>query len=283
MPNIPNIQTLTSQNVQSTLGQGGFARSNLYQVYIENGWGTDTSGKQPFVEHLKIPSLSPIYGFNWDNDFKKLLSFSCANATLPSSTYATGEVKDNFQGIVQEFAHTRINTDIDFSFYVDRDYKVLMFFEAWMNFVSGGNSAELREPSLYDEQITSNYYRRFQYPKFYKNASGVYITKFEKNYNVAGSTQITYQLIDAFPKSVSSIPLQYGDSEVSKITVTMYYDRYRVWRQNITPVVYTGQQQADLQLGLAQDAIVQAQNNPNYNGIGSFIYSPDGKPTGVSG
>ena len=234
MPNIPNIQTLTSKNVRNTLGEGGFARSNLYQVYIENGWGTDTAGKQPFIEHLKIPNLAPIYGFDWDSEFKRLLSFSCADATVPSSTYATGEVKDNFQGMVQEFAHTRINTDIDFSFYVDRNYKVLMFFEAWMNYISGGNSNELEEPSLYSENVGSNYYRRFNYPKFYKNASGVYITKFERNYNVAGATQITYQLIDAFPKSVSSIPLRYGDAEVTKVTVTMYYDRYRVWRQNVS-------------------------------------------------
>jgi len=283
MPNIPNIQTLTSQNVQSTLGQGGFSRNNLYQVYIENGWGTATNGSQPFVDHLNNETLAPTYGFSWNTDFKNLLSFSCANASLPSSTYATGEVKDNFQGVVQEFAHTRINTDIDFSFYVDRNYKVLMFFEAWMNFVSGGNSNELGEPSLYDENITGNYYRRFQYPKLYKNASGFYITKFDKNYNNPGATQITYQLINSFPKSIASIPLQYGEAEVTKVTVTMYYDRYRVWRQNVSGQVLTEQQQADLQFALAQDAIVQAQNNPNYTGTGSFIYNDQGQVIGVSG
>jgi len=282
MPNIPNIQTLTSRNVQSTLGQGGFSRSNLYQVYIENGWGTASNGSQPFVDHLNNPTLSPIYGFNWNTDFKNLLSFSCANASLPSSTYATGEVKDNFQGVVQEFAHTRINTDIDFSFYVDRNYKVLMFFEAWMNYVSGGNSFDLGEPSVYDENITGNYYRRFNYPKLYKNASGFYITKFDKNYNNPGATQITYQLINSFPKSIASIPLQYGEAEVTKVTVTMYYDRYRTWRQNVTGQVLTEPQQAELEFALAQDAIVRAQNNPNYRGIGAFITNPDGS-TGVSG
>ena len=254
MPNIPNIQTLTSQNVQSTLGQGGFSRSNLYQVYIENGWGTATNGSQPFVDHLNNPSLSPTYGFNWNSDFKRLLSFSCANATLPSSTYATGEVKDNFQGVVQEFAHTRINTDIDFSFYVDRNYKVLMFFEAWMNYISGGNSFEMGEPSLYSETVGSNYYRRFNYPRFYKNASGFYITKFDKNYNNPGATQITYQLIDAFPKSVASIPLQYGEAEVTKVTVTMYYDRYRVWRQNVTNTTIENQTQFEASLDAATNS-----------------------------
>tara|TARA_Y100000004_G_scaffold6707_1_gene7606 strand:+ start:192 stop:1043 length:852 start_codon:yes stop_codon:yes gene_type:complete len=283
MPNIPDIQTLTNANIRSTLGEGGFARSNLYQVYIENGWGTDNGGQQPFIEHLGLSSLEPIYGLTWDDTFKKLLSFSCANATLPSSTYATGEVKDNFQGVVQEYAHTRINTDIDFSFYVDRNYKVLMFFEAWMNYISGGNSNKLGEPSIYGNNV-NNYYRRFNYPKFYKNATGFFITKFERNYNVPGATQVTYQLIGAFPKAISAIPLQYGQGEVTKITVTMYYDRYRIYRQNVIQGSgLTPAQEAELQLALAQDALVQAQNNPNYSGTGSFIYNDQGQAIGVSG
>ena len=89
-------------------------------------------------------------------------------------------MKDQFQGVVQEYAHTRINTDIDFSFYVDRDYTILMFFEAWMNYIAGGNSYNLAEPGAYDQNIDGNYYRRFTYPKFYMNSGGIYITKFEK-------------------------------------------------------------------------------------------------------
>jgi len=275
MPNIPSIQTLTSKDVRSTLGEGGFARSNLYQVFIENGWGTDNGGKQPFIEHLGLSTLKPIYGFTWDDAFKKLLSFSCANATLPSSTYATGEIKDNYQGIVQEYAHTRINTDIDFSFYVDRDYKVLMFFEAWMNFISGGNSNQLGEPSLYAENIGHNYYRRFNYPKFYKNASGFYITKFERNYNVPGATQITYQLVDTFPKAVSAIPLQYGEAEITKVTVTMYYDRYRVWRQNVidssqSEAVLANQQAFEMNLDAATNSNIPGTTSFGLSGAGTF-------------
>ena len=279
MPNIPNIRTLTSKDVRSTLGEGGFARSNLYQVSIENGWGTTNGGQQPFIEHLNNPTLAPIYGFEWNNDFKNLLSFSCSDATLPSSTYATGEIKDNFQGVVQEFAHTRINTDIDFSFYLDRNYKILMFFEAWMNYISGGNSNQLGEPSVYNETIGHNYYRRFNYPKFYKNASGFYITKFERNYNVPGATQVTYQLIDSFPKAVSAIPLQYGGAEITKVTVTMYYDRYRIWRQN---VIGDGVNQNPKHLKEIYPATGADTSNPNYSDPSSFIYDGAGNPIGVS-
>jgi len=227
---IPAIQHLTMDNVRAEF-EGGFARQNLYQVYIDDGWGTASDGTTPFIAHLDANDLQGVYRVYWDTTFKRLLSFSCSNATLPSSTYATGEVKDNFQGVTQEFAHTRINTDIDFTFYIDRNYTVLMFFEAWINFISGGNSGPLNldEPSIYDNNI-SNYYRRFQYPKHYKNSTGFYITKFEKNYGIPGETNITYQLINSFPKTITTTPLQYGEAEVMRVTVTMNYDRYRIFR-----------------------------------------------------
>ena len=260
------IQHLTMSNVRAEF-EGGFARQNQYQVSIENGWGgnpADPSGRIPFLDHLANSTLKPIYGFEWDSNMKRLLAFSCSNATLPSSTYATGEVKDNFQGVTEEFAHTRINTDIDFSFYVDRNYKVLMFFEAWMNFISGGNSYDLGEPSIYDNKYA--YYRRFQYPRHYKNYSGFSITKFEKNYGVDGAENITYQLINAFPKNIITTPLQYGEAEILRVTVSMNYDRYRIYREQGQSVVggavlnYDGTYTVDIiQDGVVVTKIVSAE------------------------
>ena len=249
------IQHLTMSNVRAEF-EGGFARQNQYQVSIKNAWGKASDSRTPFIDHLNDSELKNIYGFTWDATTEKLVSLSCSNATLPSSTYATGEVKDNFQGVTEEFAHTRINTDIDFSFYVDRDYKVLMFFEAWMNFISGGNSGpkNLNEPSIYDDKAA--YYRRFQYPKHYKNSTGFSITKFEKNYGVDGATNITYQLINSFPKNITTTPLQYGEAEIMKVTVSMNYDRYRVYRDTtVVPI--------DVEGGYEGEEIINAINTLN--------------------
>jgi len=214
---------------------GNLARTNLYQVSIENGWGKlkDAKNKgigESFGDHLKNKSL--YYDIPNLTSFLDDLSILCSEATLPASSYATAEVKDNYMGVPQEFAHTRINTDIDFTFYIDRDYRVLMFFEAWMDYISGGNNPEEKEPSLYNENLvqSSNYYRRFKYPKQYKN-SQFYIKKFEKDYNASQATNISYQLINAFPKSIASIPISYGEAEIMKVSVTMNYDRYIVRRE----------------------------------------------------
>ena len=91
--------------------------------------------------------------------------------------------------------------------------------------MAGGNE----DMSQYDEPATS-YTRRLNYPKHYKNATGFFITKFERNYRTNGATNITYQLINAFPKNVSVSQLAYGEADVMKVTVTMNYDRYRIYR-----------------------------------------------------
>ncbi len=218
MPSVPNITHLTMDKILSS-AEGGLSRANQYQVWISNGWGLSADGTStPFINHVQ-----QYYNLTWNATLQEKLAISCAEANLPSSTYATGEVKDNYMGVGQEYAHTRVNTDIDFTFYLDSNYEILTLFEAWIDYISGTGAPQSTGPG---------YYRRFAYPKQYKNETGVWITKFEKNWNTPGARNITYQLINAFPKSIASIPLQYGEAEIVKVSVTMNYDRYRVYRNS---------------------------------------------------
>ena len=149
------------------------------------------------------------------NDFlSRRAGILCSNASLPATAYATGEVKDNFMGIPQQFAHTRIYTDIDFSFYVDKDYTLLKIFEGWMEYMSSGSNSSVKQNEI-------GYYRRMRYPDTYK-VSSMYINKFEKDYKKA----IRYRFVNAFPKSMTNIPVVYGPAEVLKVTVSFNYDRY---------------------------------------------------------
>ena len=140
----------------------------------------------------------------------------CSEAVLPTTSYATGEVKDNFMGVPQEFAHTRLYTDIDFTFYVDTDYTNLRIFEGWMDFISSGSHNQINE-------LRDNYYKRYRYPDDYK-VQTMFISKFEKDI----TTQIDYQFINAFPKTMTSIPVSYGDADLLRVSVTFNYDRYIV-------------------------------------------------------
>jgi len=238
MAKVPGVTNLDMKGGLPSELFGNLSQSNFYEVYITTDW-VSGEGMKNFLANPDVQK-----SYNLDENFvTRNLGLLCSDAVLPASAFATSEVKDNFMGVNQEFAHTRLYTDIDLTFYVDNDYRSLGFFEAWMNYIAGGNSYNLAEPGAYDQNIDGNYYRRFTYPKFYMNSGGIYITKFEKNYNVPKATDITYQLVNAFPKAVNAVPVQYGNSEVMRVTITMYYDRYRLMRKSM---VSTGATQEEI-------------------------------------
>ncbi len=188
--------------------------NNQYQVHIA---GISFELKRYLQQYYDLPN-------DYANGNK--VGIMCAEATLPTSSFATSEVKDNYQGINQQFAHTRIYVDSDFSFYVDHDYNVLKFFEGWMDYVAGDDN--FRGITRTDD---NNYYRRLNYPMNRDNKIGyksgvLTITKFEKNLDPKKS--ITYEYVNAFPKSMTSIPVQYGGADLVKVNVQFAYDRYRM-------------------------------------------------------
>ena len=158
-------------------------------------------------------------GFQEDvrNFLSRKTGLLCSEASLPTSSLATGEVRDDFMGIPQEFAHTRLYTDIDFTFYVDTNYVNLKIFESWMDYIAGGSEADLIS------ELDDNYYRRMNYPDNYK-VQTMFISKFERDFN----SQIDYQFINAFPKLVTAIPVSYGAADLLKVSVQFTYDRYIV-------------------------------------------------------
>ena len=140
----------------------------------------------------------------------------CSDASLHTSTLATAEVKDNFMGIPQQYAHTRFYTDIDFSFYIDEDYTLLKIFEGWMEYISSGSNSFARQ----DDQA---YYRRMQYPDSYK-CNNMFINKFEKNYK----RTLRYRFVNVFPKAINPVPVSYGAADILKVSVSFNFDRYIV-------------------------------------------------------
>jgi len=150
------------------------------------------------------------------NFLSRNLGILCSDASLPTSTLATAEVKDNFMGVPQQFAHTRFYTDVSYSFYIDEDYTLLKIFEGWMEYISSGANADV-------DQDHRAYYRRMKYPDSYK-CNTMYINKFEKNYK----RTLRYRFVNVFPKSINAIPVQYGSADILKVTVNFNYDRYIV-------------------------------------------------------
>jgi len=199
------VQRITMQDVKEKLGK--LSLTNQYQVNF-------SSLKKTITDYLELIGLDNAKDF-----LSRDAGILCSDASLPASAFATGEVKDNFMGIPQEFAHTRLYTDIDFTFYVDQDYTLLRIFEGWMDYIASGADSD----GIGVGQ--KGFYRRFKYPNDYK-CDTMSITKFEKN---LGRT-LLYEFVNTFPKSITPIPVTYGTADLLKVTVSFNYDRYVVTR-----------------------------------------------------
>ena len=158
---------------------------------------------------------------NYNSNTQELIQFSCCDASLPGASLMTNEINDDHTGVTERHAYRRQYDDrSDFSFYVDKDYTIIKFFESWIAYVVGENS----QPKL----KTRNYFYRSYFPGEYQS-DNLYITKFERDYK----TSLEYQFIGAYPISISSMPVSYESSQVLKCTVSFTYIRYLISEKNI--------------------------------------------------
>ena len=147
----------------------------------------------------------------------------CYDANLPGSSLATFNIEGNFTGVQQQYAHTRQFGNISLGFYCDSEYKMLKFFESWIDYVAGGGSQDKRN---------RGYFYRMRYPDAYK-CEGLKIAKFERDYNRG----IQYNFVSAFPVNVNSVPVSYeAQNTILRIQVEFNYDRYIMGQigENIT-------------------------------------------------
>lgn len=142
----------------------------------------------------------------------------CSETELPGSSLATHDVTSDYPGVTETMAYRRIyDGEIPMTFYVDKKYNVVEFFDGWIDFITGMGQGG-RTYNGYN--FTQGGYR-MSFPNKYK--SSIYVSKFEKD---ASDSALYYKFIDAFPISVASTPVSYGTSDILRVTVRFNYVRY---------------------------------------------------------
>ena len=136
----------------------------------------------------------------------------CSDAVLPGSALASVDARGDFQGVIEKFAHTRNFTQMNLEFYVDNDYKILKFFEHYIEFITGSSAAD---------PTSDTYHFRLNFPSDYK-MNETRIVKCERDYN----RFLEYRFIGLFPLSLQSTRVSYQGSSVLKANVTFSFDRY---------------------------------------------------------
>ena len=158
-----------------------------------------------------------------------------------------------------------VDDRIDLTFYCDAvEYLPIRYFEAWIQYI--GN----------EERDTHNedFYYRMRFPNMYKGS--LEITKFEKNIEAQrGSADrirrvipLTYTFINAYPLSISSMPVTYDSSSLLKCNVSFTYSRYSNTPANrnagdplLNPIGQSGFNMASFAGGLANMAVDRLTGN----------------------
>ena len=145
----------------------------------------------------------------------------CSAASIPGSALATSDIFGNFTGVQEKFAHTRVFSEMSLEFYVDKNYKMIKFFEHWMDYISSGS--EKRRITSFSK-ASPGYFYRMRYPK---GNSGYKCDKTKiVKFNVDYKKEIEYTFIGMFPINLASTPVQYGNSDVLRVNCTFNYEIY---------------------------------------------------------
>lgn len=155
------------------------------------------------------------------------LSFLCNSTSLPGSSFSTTENLQDYYGVNQKYAYRRDFDDLSLDFYVDAQYQTLKFFEQWMDYISSPATYSVVTDSDPSSEIS---FYRFKYPR----EQGGYkcridLHKFDRDYDKT-KNDILYSFVNAFPRSLSSMPVSYDGSSLLKCSVTFAFDRYFVNR-----------------------------------------------------
>ena len=168
-----------------------------------------------------------------DGDYENI-NLLCSEATLPGSSLTTHDVTNDYHGVTEKMAYRRMYDEtVGLTFYVDRDYKVIQLIEGWMDYITG-----IDDKQTYKKPYASY---RMAYPSSYKE--NMFLTKFEKDQftrdfsETRGGTRTTsrtvleYTFVNAFPLSLTAIPVSYEDSQVLKCSVSFNFVRYVMERK----------------------------------------------------
>jgi len=185
---------------------GRYASTNFYHVF--------------FTRPSAVSGNVSRYG---GTRYQNFIDIACIDASLPGSTFATHEATNDYTGITERHVYRRqFDGKLDFTFAIDREYTLIKLFEAWMGYIGGEASdgyTNYRANSSYRVPFIDEYAcNDFTLVKYEKDATIV-----EKGYS---PTRLEYHFVNAFPISISSMPISQGPTDLLTMTVTMDYQKY---------------------------------------------------------
>ena len=162
-------------------------------------------------------------------EFDEMIEFMCDEAQLPNVNTATGTQNGVYLGLGSvDYPHTRVFTEVQLGFMLDANLSVLKFLNAWYSGIFYGDYVRYNETPPPENRPV-----RLAFRDDY--ASTIKITKTESG--PSSTTQrkpVTYVLEKAYPYAIDAVPLQFGSSQLTKVTAQFKYQRHYVIERDVT-------------------------------------------------
>lgn len=133
----------------------------------------------------------------------RTLSLRCENAQFPSRNISTTPSK--IYGVSEEYPYTSTFDDVSLTFLVTEDMSEKNLFDSWMNYINPISTYNVK----------------------FKNEYAVPIVI--RQYNLQNELTMSVTLLDAYPKAINQMDLDWSSDAVHKATVTFAYTS---WRNN---------------------------------------------------
>ena len=213
----------------------GASYSNEYEVNF-------SSFGDGLIDNFRAAGFGNLSGS--ETAFQNMM-FLCDEASLPGTFAATQEIDGIFGGTMIQYPHAKLYNDLRLSFIQTNEMLPQKFFEAWFysmfpertslgadarieigrsdpfapvvpNTNQGLNSSGRESRS---NTITLQYYDSI--------VCNMTITKsFKNSSSYKGGKSIEYQIINAYPYTIESVPLAYGASTLNKLRVSFRYEKH---------------------------------------------------------
>ena len=164
----------------------------------------------------------------FDND---LVEIFCDEAQLPNSNTATGTQTGLVTGLGSvDYPHTRVFTEFSLTFMLDANLNILKSLNDWYYDVIGGS--ENNTTDIGSTTFDSNRVMRVRYRDDY--VGDIHISKTEAGKESATERKpITYVMEKAWPYQIDAIPLQFGSSQITKVSANFKYERHYTMTQDV--------------------------------------------------
>ena len=161
-----------------------------------------------------------------------LLEIFCDEAQLPNSNTATGTQNGLITGLGSvDYPHTRVFTEFSLTFMLDANLNILKSLNDWYYDVIGGSGKN--NITALDNPLSADRVMRVRYRDTYQG--DIHIIKAESGKKSAVDRQpITYVMERAWPYQIDAIPLQFGSSQITKVTANFKYERHYTITEDVT-------------------------------------------------